>query len=85
MSLIFDTITHSLTHLINSIRIQAIGVGGEAASNGGDKMDVDGRKIHVGTHALGFRRDGMEVQSPFTDGIFSDWEAIESLWDHALK
>jgi actin-like protein 6A len=51
-------------------------------------MDVDtpsGCKIHVGTQAMNFRRDGMEVQSPFTDGIISDWEALETLWDHALK
>lgn len=51
-------------------------------------MDVDtpsGRKIHVGTQAMNFRRDGMEVLSPFVDGIISDWEALEALWDHALK
>ena len=51
-------------------------------------MDVDtasGRKIHVGTQAMNFRRDAMEVESPFTDGIISDWEALEALWDHALK
>lgn len=70
-------------------RLQVVGIGGESASNEADKMEVDGnasgRKIHVGTHSLGFRRDGMEIASPFTDGILTDWEAVETLWDHALK
>ena len=52
-------------------------------------MEVDGnasgRKIRVGTHSLGFRRDEMEIASPFTDGILTDWEAVEGLWEHALK
>lgn len=49
-------------------------------------MDVDGgSNCHVGAHALGFRRDGMEVTSPFVDGLFSDWDAVEAIWDHALK
>lgn len=50
-------------------------------------MDIDGGAgaYHVGTHALGFRRDGMEIVSPFTDGVLSDWDAVEALWDHALK
>ena len=128
---------------------------GGAAANG-DAMDVDGgdaaqrkqRQLYVGNHAMGFRRDGMEVRgwggwmmpagglvghaldlppgqqqqpeparvcqglacllasqvagelsccalappplpmqvvSPFLDGVLSDWEVVEGLWDHALK
>ncbi len=66
---------------------QAVGVGGKPLSDGADKMDVDSSagQYHVGTHALGLRRDGMEVTSPFTDGVLSDWDAVEALWDHALK
>lgn len=50
-------------------------------------MDVDGaRKLHAGTHALSYRRDGMEVVSPYgDDGILSDWDAVEALCDHILK
>lgn len=54
-------------------------------------MDVDNpssgarSNFHVGSHGLGFRRDGMEIISPFEDGILSDWEAVEALWEHVLK
>lgn len=64
---------------------QAVGVGGDTKDKS-NKMDVDGaRSLHVGTHALGYRRDGMEVASPFVDGILADWEAVEALWDHTFK
>ena len=64
-----------------------VGVGGESiAANGGDTMEVDGaRKLHVGTHALSVHREGMEVVSPFSDGILSDWDAVEALCEHTLK
>jgi len=70
--------------------MQAVGQVGEGAANGGGTMDVDsgagaGRKLYVGNHGLSYRRDAMEVVSPFTDGILTDWEAVEALWDHAFK
>ncbi|XP_071911746.1 actin-related protein 4-like [Coffea arabica] len=43
------------------------------------------RKLYVGSQALGFRRDHMEVLSPIKDGIVADWEIVESIWDHAFK
>ncbi|XP_027069456.2 actin-related protein 4-like, partial [Coffea arabica] len=43
------------------------------------------RKLYVGSQALGFRRDHMEVLSPIKDGIIADWEIVESIWDHAFK
>ncbi|PSC76499.1 Actin-related 4 isoform C [Micractinium conductrix] len=57
---------------------------------GGDSMDVDGgsggkRTLYVGTHALSHRREGMEIVSPFQEGVISDWEAAEGLLEHALK
>jgi actin-related protein len=67
----------------------AVGVGGESmASNGASAMQIDGgsgRTLRVGTHALAYRRDGMEVASPFTDGLITDWEAAEAIFQHALK
>jgi actin-like protein 6A len=55
----------------------------------GDKMEVDGatpsRALHVGTQALGFRRDGMETVSPFKDGVLAEWDVVEGLFDHAFK
>ncbi|KAH7858898.1 hypothetical protein Vadar_029185 [Vaccinium darrowii] len=43
------------------------------------------RKLYVGSQALGYRRDHMEVLSPIKDGVVVDWEIVESIWDHALR
>jgi actin-like protein 6A len=39
---------------------------------------------YVGTNSLAFRRDFMEMKSPFDHGLVSDWEMMEQLWDHAF-
>ena len=34
---------------------------------------------------MGYRRDHMEVVSPFgKDGLIEDWDVVEQLWDHTL-
>ncbi|KAG0453218.1 hypothetical protein HPP92_025882 [Vanilla planifolia] len=43
------------------------------------------RKLYVGCQALGFRRDYMEVVSPFKDGAVVDWDIVDNIWDHALR
>ncbi|KAJ4713353.1 Actin-related protein [Melia azedarach] len=43
------------------------------------------RKLYVGTQALGFRRDHMEVLSPLKDGVVVDWDIVDSIWDHAFR
>lgn len=43
------------------------------------------RKLYVGSQALGFRRDHMEVTSPIKDGMVVDWEIVENIWDHAFR
>ncbi|KAJ6749284.1 hypothetical protein OIU79_030225, partial [Salix purpurea] len=43
------------------------------------------RKLFIGSQALGFRRDHMEVLSPFKDGIVADWDIVDSIWDHAFR
>ncbi|GAV84426.1 Actin domain-containing protein [Cephalotus follicularis] len=43
------------------------------------------RKLYVGSQALGFRRDHMEVLSPIKDGIVVDWDIVDSIWDHAFR
>ncbi|KAJ3682299.1 hypothetical protein LUZ60_014872 [Juncus effusus] len=43
------------------------------------------RKLYVGTQALDFRRDNMEVISPFKDGIVVDWDMVDNIWSHAFK
>eukprot|EP00798_Chlamydomonas_sp_ICE-L_P024042 gene24042-9619_t len=55
-----------------------------------DGMEVDGgkpgRKIFAGHSGVNFRRDGMEVISPFgDDDLLSDWDMVESLWEHTFK
>ncbi|KAL3570894.1 hypothetical protein D5086_028143 [Populus alba] len=54
-----------------------------------DQMDVDDTtskcKLYVGSQALGFRRDHMEVLSPFKDGIVADWDMVDSIWNHAFR
>jgi actin-related protein len=49
-------------------------------------MEVDGEGVYrAGTQALEIRRDGMEVVSPFENGILKEWDAVEALWDHTFK
>lgn len=43
------------------------------------------RKLYVGSQALGFRRDHMEVISPIRDGMVVDWDIVENIWDHAFR
>ncbi|WMV57930.1 hypothetical protein MTR67_051315 [Solanum verrucosum] len=43
------------------------------------------RKLYVGSQALGFRRDHMEVISPIRDGTVVDWDIVENIWDHAFR
>ncbi|KAJ7978428.1 Actin-related protein [Quillaja saponaria] len=42
-------------------------------------------KLYVGTQALGYRRDHMEILSPLKDGIVLDWDIVDSIWDHAFR
>lgn len=43
------------------------------------------QKLYVGSQALGYRRDNMEVISPFKDGIVADWDIVDNIWDHAFR
>ncbi|XP_074372855.1 actin-related protein 4-like isoform X3 [Apium graveolens] len=43
------------------------------------------RKLYVGSQALGYRRDNMEVLPTIKDGVVTDWDMVESVWDHALR
>ncbi|KAJ0975119.1 hypothetical protein J5N97_017084 [Dioscorea zingiberensis] len=43
------------------------------------------RKLYVGSQALGYRRDHMEVISPIRDGIVVDWDIVDNIWDHAFR
>ncbi|MQL74324.1 hypothetical protein Taro_006673 [Colocasia esculenta] len=43
------------------------------------------RKLYVGSQALGYRRDYMEVVSPIKDGVIVDWDIVDNIWDHAFR
>ena len=43
------------------------------------------RDLHVGHFAMHYRRDDMEVLSPFENGIVSDWDVMEGLWSYTFK
>lgn len=67
-----------------------IGVGGKPISDAGNgtAMEVDNasaRQFRAGTQSLSIPREGMEVISPFDNGIVSDWEATEAIWDHIFN
>ncbi|KAE8678843.1 Actin-related protein 4 [Hibiscus syriacus] len=58
----------------------------ETNNNNADSNEPKGkRKLYVGSQALGFRRDHMEVVSPLKDGVVVDWDIVDNIWDHALK
>ncbi|KAK2078704.1 hypothetical protein QBZ16_003544 [Prototheca wickerhamii] len=54
-----------------------------------DGREVDGKKTAgrycIGNANLAVPQDGLEIASPFTDGILTDWDAVEAIYDHAFK
>ncbi|KAL5563477.1 hypothetical protein UlMin_033224 [Ulmus minor] len=52
------------------------------AQNNAKNLDSDKtkakRKLYVGSQALGFSLDHMEVLSPLKDGIIADWELVNN-------
>jgi len=64
---------------------------GTTAKSGNDMDTSDGGKNSSKTKDyyvdnMGFRRDGMEVESPFGEnGLIQDWDAVEAIWEYAFK
>ena len=64
---------------------------GTTAKSGNDMDTSDGGKNSSKTKDyyvdnMGFRRDGMEVESPFGEnGLIEDWDAVEAIWEYAFK
>ncbi|CAM9572182.1 unnamed protein product [Hapterophycus canaliculatus] len=59
-------------------------VEGVAAGGIGKNKTGAGRWL-VGDLAVSRRRDGMEMKSPLVDGLLSDWDQVEKLWEHAFQ
>ncbi|XP_026400810.1 actin-related protein 4-like [Papaver somniferum] len=59
------------------------------SKNGGKPIESDKtkvkRKLYVGSQALGYRRDHMEVVSPIKDGLVVDWDMVDNIWEHAFR
>eukprot|EP00300_Choanocystis_sp_HF-7_P018118 c1993_g1_i1.p1 GENE.c1993_g1_i1~~c1993_g1_i1.p1 ORF type:complete len:375 (+),score=74.55 c1993_g1_i1:246-1370(+) len=54
--------------------------------DGTDQNPTDNAtKYFVGAQQIGFRRDNMDIVSPFSQGQISDWDVYEQLLNHALK
>ncbi|KAL0697881.1 hypothetical protein Bca4012_054003 [Brassica carinata] len=49
------------------------------------EKDKGKRKLYVGSQALNYRRDHMEILSPIKDGIVSDWDLVDNIWEHAFR
>ncbi|CAL8463368.1 g2902 [Coccomyxa elongata] len=60
-------------------------IGGQAGSELSNGGAGAGRKLHVGSQAMGFRRDDMEVVQPFVNGLYNDWDIVEAIWSHIFK
>lgn len=58
-------------------------------ANGKDTPMTDAdakRKRSFFVNQMGYRRDHMEVVSPFgNDGLVEDWDVVEQLWDYTLR
>jgi len=58
------------------------GAAGDAAAAAGD--DGATKEYYVGD--MSYRRDGMEMCSPFDEnGLLEDWDVVEAIWEHTLK
>lgn len=65
----------------------SLGVAGQGPPSKGSKdaMDIDSRQFKAGLGSLETARDGMDVVTPFKDGLLDDWEAVTALCDHIFK
>ncbi|CAN0117478.1 unnamed protein product [Ascophyllum nodosum] len=63
--------------------VSAAATAAAAAAAAGLKRRPGGRWL-VGDLAVSRRRDGLEMKSPLEDGLLSDWEQVEKLWEHAF-
>ncbi|KAK4355763.1 hypothetical protein RND71_024734 [Anisodus tanguticus] len=58
---------------------------GDNSGSAPDSKSKANQKLYVGSQALGFRRDFMELISPIKDGMAVDWDIVENIWDHAFR
>jgi len=59
--------------------------GRAAEGQAGQEGAPERRQLYVGSAALNFRRDHMEVESALRNGVIADWDAAEQMWEHAIR
>eukprot|EP01083_Nonionella_stella_P037949 103380_1 len=57
---------------------------GKSSEDGDVEMNSSGKTYFCGQN-LNFRRDEMDVVSPVKNGLVEDWDAVERVWDHAIR
>ncbi|GJP45964.1 hypothetical protein CLOM_g5301 [Closterium sp. NIES-68] len=62
----------------------AVAAGAAGASANGSTPGGK-RKLFVGSNALGYRRDFMEVVPSVSNGLLSDWEGVAAIWSMHLR
>ncbi|XP_076937794.1 actin-related protein 4-like [Bidens hawaiensis] len=71
--------------VVGSIDQMEVDENDDQEKNGGDPKSKGKRKLYVGSSAMGFRRDHMEVLPSIKDGAVADWDIVESICDHAFQ
>ena len=81
---IFPSVT-----LLSSLRLNRclyVQLVGRTIQSDGMEVDDAAASRFVGQAQLGYRRDDVEIQWPFTsDGLYRDWEALADLWSHSFR
>lgn len=83
---VFPSVVGSIDQLGDAVKSEN---DSELDKNGARPADSDKakpkRKLYVGSQALGYRRDHMEVLSPFKDRVVVDWDIVDNIFDHAFR
>ncbi|XP_010940353.1 actin-related protein 4 [Elaeis guineensis] len=88
---VFPSVVGSIDHIEanNDVKSEKESESASDSKNGVKPLDSDKpkakRKLYVGSQALGYRRDHMEVISPIKDGVVVDWDIVDNIWDHAFR
>ncbi|EGG15008.1 actin-like protein 6A [Cavenderia fasciculata] len=57
----------------------------QKAIGDGEDLDPDVKKTYyTGHNAISYKRQHMEIQSPLSEGLIKDWDAMEHIWSHAF-
>ena len=71
----------------STVGVLAKGQESAGKKDGGDvEMKDTGDGRHFLVNDMSYRRDHMELESPFNEeGLLEDWDVVEAIWDHTLR